>query len=179
MGLLVDGVATGCAVTLTGVFGLAATTKLRTFRQTVASFRRLGIAFPGTVAGLVVLAEIACVLLLWVAPRLGSLASISLLLLFTAAVARWVTHGTAGSCSCFGSRSDATLSRQTVLRNVFLLIAAWGAGLASRRVISVPGFFTVGSAVMAACLVLAIGDLKNRTGGIFTARPMAGPLKPS
>ena len=56
-----------------------------------------------------------------------------LMLFYTVVIARALATGRTAGCNCFGSESNATVSRYTLVRNVTLLLAAAGAHASALR----------------------------------------------
>jgi hypothetical protein len=79
-----------------------------------------------------------------------------------------VRAGTAVSCGCFGSARHAPVSAVELVRNGFLALAALVALGAPRPVApGVAAVITTGTAVVIAMVVLALADLKRRTGRVW------------
>lgn len=130
-------------VALAAVFGVAAAAKGfspdRT-REALSSFGVPGWAAPVLVPALP-LSEVAVgvTLLPFVHPRIGALAALGLLALFTAAIVYNLARGNAIDCRCFGEIRPRPIGPLTLVRNGAMLAAAaviaWcGPGAASVRV---------------------------------------------
>ncbi len=113
-------------VVLVAVFAWAAVVKARDPKGTVTGTQELGI--PGSVGRVVALilapveATIA-IALLW-KPLVGALAAITLLTMFTVALAIAVGQGRSPRCHCFGQRSAEPAGPETIVRNIVLLVLA-------------------------------------------------------
>ena len=55
------------------------------------------------------------------------------MLFYTVVIARALATGRTAGCNCFGSESNAPVSRYTLVRNVALLLAAAGAHASALR----------------------------------------------
>lgn len=118
----------GARLLLGAVFLVAAAGKLRdreAFRRSVAAF-----GFPASLAGaasvLIPIIEIVAAILIIRAPSawLGARASLTLLLVFTAAIAINLARGRTPSCSCFGSAASEPIGPATLVRNLALAACA-------------------------------------------------------
>lgn len=118
----------GARLLLGVVFLIAAVAKLRdraAFRQSVVAF-----GFPAALAGaasvLIPIIEIVVAILIIRAPSagVGALASLLLLLVFTAAIAINLARGRTPSCSCFGTAASEPIGPATVVRNLALAACA-------------------------------------------------------
>jgi hypothetical protein len=149
------------ALGLALVFAWAGVAKLRSPRATARSFAALGV--PAWFARAVPIAELVLAAALVLTPMAGILALI-LLALFTI-VLTGADDGIA--CACFGSAANEPVSWVQLLRNVLLMAVAVVASFGERVV---PGLAAVLTAVGVAALslvVLALADLKRRTGHVL------------
>jgi uncharacterized membrane protein YphA (DoxX/SURF4 family) len=92
------------------------------------ALREFGVP-EGFVPGLAILVPVAelataCALLAGPSLRWGGLAAVSLLVVFTAAIAANIAQGRQPDCKCFGGMHKATTGPRTLVRNVFLVALA-------------------------------------------------------
>jgi peroxiredoxin len=136
---------------LAGVFLVAALAKLGDRAGSRAALTGFGV--PGVLAGplgvLLSLAELAVAAALLLVPEPGALASLALLLAFSAAIVVNLLRGHAPDCHCFGSLHSAPVSWWTVARNLLLALVA--AGL----VWSAPSWVLLGGLAGALAVTLA------------------------
>lgn len=146
-----------CAVVLAAVFVRAGTAKLARLDQTEVSFAGLRLPAAGLLARLVPVVELTLAVLLVAFPPLGGVASLIILVVFTAVLLPAIASGVQVSCSCFGAARADPVSRVDLVRNVLL------AGLAVTAVFtSAPTMPSLGQAG-AALALCAVG------GGIMFA----------
>jgi uncharacterized membrane protein YphA (DoxX/SURF4 family) len=115
------------AIVLAGVFGLSATSKSRDKQRTQAAVDALtGSSMPSMTAPVLIAAEtlVAVALVLPSTRRLGAIASLILLTMFSVLIIRSLRAGRTPSCFCFGSLTSQPLSTLDVLRNVALSVLA-------------------------------------------------------
>ena len=155
------------AVVLTIVFAWAGAAKLGSRPRTVRSFRALGL--PAVLATAVPIVELAIALGLLVRPAVTSLVAIALLVAFTVVLAR--AEGDV-PCACFGTARAEPVSWVELVRNSMLIGVAVVIA-ASRTSPAVPGLASVigaGTGVAILAVVLALADLKRRTGAVLALR---------
>lgn len=118
----------GARLLLAAVFLMAAAGKLRDragFQKSVVAF-----GFPAALAGaasvLIPIIEIVVAILIIRAPSawVGSIASLVLLLVFTAAIAINLARGRTPACSCFGTTASEPIGPATLVRNLALAACA-------------------------------------------------------
>lgn len=170
----------GCQCVLLLVFAVSAVSKVRD-RKSLLAFRKATAALlpraaaraAGPAAVTVVVVEVAVVVALAVpgAVRVGLLASVGLLAVFTVAIAAALRRGTTASCRCFGASATPLGARHLVRNGV--LIALTGLPLLAGEQ---PGgepvalAMAAGVAVVIALLVISFDVIVD----LF-----AGPVSPS
>ena len=134
-----DGLGYACAVLLAAVFVRAGAAKLARPAATGTTFAALGLPAAATVARGVPVVELVVSAALLAVPRVGAVAALVLLAVFSAVLARAVHAGLATPCNCFGSARADPVSSTDLVRNVLLATLALAALAASRpRVPSLP-----------------------------------------
>lgn len=163
-------IGTSSALLLAAVFAVAAFAKSRSPEAVAASFARLRVPAPVLLSRLVPVAEVGLAVLLVWAPRAGSALTLLALAAFSIVLERARSGGVHAGCACFGgSRRDAPLSG-ALLRNGLLSVAAV-CGLAGQRGwVDVPAVVAVGTAAVLGLVVLALWDLRARTGTLWDNR---------
>ncbi len=165
------GIARACGLLLAGVLTWAAIAKLRRPGRAGAGFRALGLPAPEALAVAVPLAELATALLLITAPALGGLAAVALLGVFTVFLAGRVRGGAQVSCGCFGSARAEPLTWAALVRNGLLIaLALPGLALDAPGVPPLEAVLAASVAVAIAAVVVALADLKARTGRLWDNR---------
>ncbi len=93
---------------------------------TADAFGSLGLRAPARLAVAVPLGEVACAIALVVVPVIGGLASVFLLVAFTAVLVGVIRRGVPVGCACFGAVSsvDRPVSWGSVARNGVLIAMA-------------------------------------------------------
>lgn len=121
-----------CSVVLAVVFAIAAFSKVRSrvafesFRQTLPGFG-LSRRWSMVVAPALVVAEVATVAVLFVAPCLGFAIAAGLLLAFSAGIAVALRRRQPTTCRCFGA-SNTVVGPEHLVRNALLVgVAVVGA----------------------------------------------------
>lgn len=145
------GLASTMAVAMAVVFGFAAAIKLKSPKVAATQFAELGIPSPRLMARVVPVFEIAIAFALLVAPPIGGLAAMMLLVAFTAVITAAVRAGTTAACGCFGSMSRQPITRGTAIRN--LLFIAMSAIATATPALVMPGVATVAAASLLLLLV--------------------------
>ncbi len=148
-----DGLGYACALVLAAVFVRAGAAKVVRPAQTATSFVALGVPAAGAAARAVPVVELLVAVALLAAPRAGGIGALSLLLPFTAVLARAVRGGSGVPCNCFGAARADPVSSVDIVRNAMLAALALVALSAGGP--SVPG--PVAAAVAGA--VSALGAL--------------------
>ncbi|MDH3679233.1 MAG: hypothetical protein OEV40_04700 [Acidimicrobiia bacterium] len=118
------------AYLLAVVLVAAAVAKARRPAATATEFAELGLAWPGALARLVPLVELACAAALVATPAWGGVVSFALLAAFTAVLVTVVRSGRVVRCSCFGGVGSQPVSARSLARNAVLLALAALATLA-------------------------------------------------
>lgn len=160
-------IGTASALLLALVFAAAALAKLRAPAMTAYSFARLSVPSPRTSARLVPWAEFALAATLVLTPRVGAAAALLALTAFSIVIERARAGGARTGCACFGgARPDAPLSG-ALLRNAMLGLAAVTGLAGERGWLDVPAVVAVGTAALLGLVVLALWDLRSRTGRLW------------
>jgi hypothetical protein len=120
-----------CAVALAVVLAVAAAAKARDPGATAASFARLGLPRPATLARVVPAFEGGTAVVLLLTPVLGGFVALTLLAFFTTFLVSRLVAGVREPCSCFGSSRRDPLSVANLVGNGFLVLLAVGALAAS------------------------------------------------
>jgi hypothetical protein len=154
---LVEATAVACAFGLAAVFVAAAGFKLLDGATTIAEFDGLGLPRSGLLARLVPAVEVLTAALLLVRPRLGSMASVVLLAVFTAVLARALHQGKSATCGCFGAVGAAPISSATLVRNGVLMVMAVAA--AAQTSLTLPDMAAVITVSMVALIVAVTTQL--------------------
>lgn len=169
-------VAYTAAVFLAGVFAWAGLAKLADRRRTTATFAELGLPVPAVLGTAVPVTELALALGLLLVPAVAAFAALGLLAAFTTFLVRAVRAGSQVGCGCFGSARSDPVSSVEVARNLALACAAVVAGFATGPVL--PGLDAVVLTTTAgalAAVLLALADLRRRTGHVFALDLALGP----
>lgn len=143
------------------VFAWAGVAKLRAPRATARSFEALGVA-PG-LARAVPFVEVGLAIAMVVAP-LTAIAAVVLLGVFTI-ILMGADDGV--RCACFGSGSSEPVSWVQVLRNGFLAAAAVVGSGSTPVVPSLAATLVAAGIGAITLLVLALADLKRKTGHLL------------
>lgn len=154
-------VAYSLAVGLAAMFAWAGSAKLRAPRRTARSFRALGV--PPALARVLPVVELALAIALVVAP-ITAVVAIAALAGFSVVLGR-AEIGV--RCACFGRGSSEPVSWVQLVRNALLALAAAAAATAAPVVPSLAGVLTAAGIAAAGGLVLALADLKHRTGTVL------------
>ena len=160
-----EGVAYTSALVLAGVFAWAGAVKLSDPVATRRSF--VGLGLPPSFAVAVPVVEVLLAAGLVLAPGWAAIAALALLAAFTTVLAGALRDGAEVGCGCFGSSRREPVSSVEMVRNGVLAVAAAVALGAGRPL--VPGLDDVVLVTVAAAiggLVIALCDLRRRTGGI-------------
>ncbi len=91
-----------CAFVLAVVFAQAAVLKALRPADTTAGFAALGVPGAPVMARVVPLVELGVALLLLWAPRVGGVAALVVLGVFSVVLARAIRSGVRAGCNCFG-----------------------------------------------------------------------------
>lgn len=160
---------------LAAVFAWAGSLKIVNPSRTARSFRDLGLPLSGLLARAVPLFELATVVLLLVAPRVGAALALTSLALFTAVVLNALRQGRRSGCGCFGaSNADDELSYVEPIRNGLLAIAAAAVFLTPEVLApTLAAAVAVTSGAVAGALGLGLLRLRQRIGVVW-ATPLPG-----
>ena len=156
------------ALLLAGVFGWAGLAKFRTRDQTARTFRAFGLAAPDTLAVGVPVTELVLAVGLVVVPGWAALGALAVLAGFTTVLVRAMRAGVDVGCGCFGTAKREPVSFVELVRNGLLAVAAVTAAFAPRP--DLPGLdavVLVGTAAAIGALVLALAELRRRTGTVW------------
>lgn len=157
--LMIDlaGFASTMAVAMAAVFGFAAAIKLKSPTVAVTQFTELGVPRPRLMARVVPVFELVIAFALLVAPPVGGLAAMMLLVAFTAVITAAVRHGNTAACGCFGAMSQKPIGRATALRN--LLFIAMSATATATPALVMPSIATVAAASLLLLIVALAAQL--------------------
>lgn len=164
------------ALLLAGVFAWAGLAKGLRPQRTATAFAALGVPVSGLAARLVPATELGLAVLLVARPRLGGLAALALLAAFSA----WLRHaqrsGAVAGCGCFGGGATRPASPRDLVRNALLAALALGvAGLEQPVGPTLPAVVAVSVLATTGAVVLALVDLRLRTGRLWDNRLDTGP----
>lgn len=154
------------ALALAAVFAWAGAAKAVAPQRTKRTFAALGL--PTWLATIVPVVELALGAGLVVAPAVVAWAALAMLVAFTTLLAHVVARGEAVACGCFGSARPEPVSFVDLVRNGLLIAAAAAVGLGATTA-DAPGLaaiITASGLTAVALLVVALADLKRRTGTI-------------
>ncbi len=152
-----------CAFVLAVVFAQAAVLKALRPADTTAGFAALGVPGAPVMARVVPLVELGVALLLLWVPRVGGVAALVVLGVFSVVLARAIRSGVRAGCNCFGQTRGQPVSGIDLLRNA--LLAGWAAAaVLARRPVPLPltAASTVLSAVTAVAGIAVLGWLRAR-----------------
>jgi len=169
-------VAYGAALVLAILFAWAGVAKLADRGRTTRTFAAFGLPAPKILGTAVPVVELVLAAGLVIVPAVAAYAALGMLAAFTTFLVRAVRAGVDVGCGCFGSARDEPVSTVEVLRNALLACAAVVASFSTGPV--VPGLdavVLVSTAVALAAVVLALADLRRRTGHVFGMDLDAGP----
>lgn len=159
------------ALAIAGVLAWAGVAKWSRPRGTAASFAALGLPGASTLARAVPVSELCVAAALVVAPRVGAVAAVALLVAFTAVLVRAVRRGSGAGCACFGSSSARPVSAVELVRNAGLLGLAAAAWWAPRPVVpALEDVVLVSTAVALGAVAVAALDLRHRIGRVWDNR---------
>ena len=152
-----QGIGYAAAIVLACAFALAAVSKLRDLRGTLADFTALGVPSPRLFAQVMPLAELAITALLLIVPAVGGIAALITLAFFTVFLASRLRAGVHAPCACFGAMSVHPLSAVDLVRNVGLALLAAAALMPTRPGgVHVIDAFVVGLAVVLGLAILRL-----------------------
>lgn len=155
------------ALGLAVVFAWAGAAKVVAPARTKRTFAALGL--PGALATVVPVVELGLGAGLVLAPGAVAWAAVVMLVAFTALLARVVARGEAVACGCFGSARPEPVSFVDLVRNGLLIVVAAAVAIGATTP-ATPGLAaTIVVTGLAACgvLVVALADLKRRTGAVL------------
>ena len=155
------------AVGVAAVFAWAGAAKAVAPLRTRRTFAALGL--PPVLATIVPVAELGLAVGLVLSPGATAWPALVLLVAFTALLARVVVRGEAIACGCFGSARPEPVSFVDLLRNA-LLVGVAAAVAIGRTDPATPGLaavVTVTGLAATGALVVALADLKRRTGAVL------------
>ena len=154
------------ALALAAVLAWAGAAKAVAPQRTKRTFAGLGL--PAWLATIVPAVELALAAGLVIAPGVAAWAALAMLVAFTALLARVVARGEAVACGCFGSARPEPVSAVDLVRNALLIVTAAAVALGATTA-EAPGLaavITASGLAGVALLVVALADLKRRTGTI-------------
>ncbi len=161
-------VASTAALGLAIVLAWSGVAKLRGLASTISAFERIGLPKPGLLGRAVPVAELAVAGALLVAPRLGALAAIALLVAFTGVLLTIIRSGRSISCGCFGSTNAEPVGPADIVRNIGLLFAA-AVALGATDLVrpDLPALVVVSLSALVVGLVMAMASLRHQVGSVF------------
>ena len=159
------------ALLLAATFVWAGVVKLARLQRTTSTMTSLGIVAPAAAAVAVPLVELGLATTLVVRPRVGAMAALIVLAVFTAFLVQRRRQGVTVGCGCFGSATTSVAPTIDVLRNASLALCALAAAGAVRPTAPTLAAVMVVSVVAAlAGVVLALADVKVRVGQLVGNR---------
>jgi uncharacterized membrane protein YphA (DoxX/SURF4 family) len=162
------GVAYATALVLAAVFAWAGVAKLRNRATTAVTIAALGLPAPRTLAVAVPGAELVLAIGLVVVPGWSAVAAVALLAGFTTFLVRAMRSGVEIGCGCFGTARREPVSFVEVVRNGLLAAAALVATAApAPAAVGLDDVVLVSTAAAAGAVVLALCDVKRRTGHLI------------
>jgi hypothetical protein len=164
------------ALVLAGVFGWAGVAKFRARETTARTFRAFGLAGSDALAVGVPVVEIALAVGLVIVPGWAALGALAVLAGFTTILLRAMAAGVDVGCGCFGTARREPVSFVEIVRNGLLAGGAVLAAFAPGPVVpGVEAVIVVSTAAVTGAVVLAMCDIRRRTGGIFHLDLSGGP----
>lgn len=168
--------ASAAALFLAAIFSWAGLAKGLRPHRTATAFSALAVPAPNITARLVPAAELGLAMLLVAQPRLGGLAALTLLGVFSAWLWRAQRSGVVAGCACFGGSGTRPASPRDLVRNLMLgLLALLVVGLEQPVGPTLPAMIAVSALGTAGAVGLALVDLRLRTGRLWDNRIEAGP----
>src|SRR5688500_13264747 len=113
-------VGSAAAVLVAAAFAWAGASKLARPEATAQAFRTLNLPAVAPVGRALPVVELGVAATLILAPRVGGLAALVLLTVFTVLLARAIAAGATTGCGCFGAVADEPVSVLDVARNGLL-----------------------------------------------------------
>ncbi|QBI19131.1 hypothetical protein ER308_05980 [Egibacter rhizosphaerae] len=161
---------------LAAVFLWSAAAKGRTLPATVEALRGLRLPAPRLLAPALVAGEALLALLLLATPAIGAAAALLALGGFSAVLALLLRRGITSPCACLGGDARQPLSWRAVARNGLLaLFAAAALAAPEPAVPGIAGLVAVTAAGLVGATLLALAELRARTGHLLSL----GPLPPA
>lgn len=161
------GTATAAAWLLAVVLAWSGAVKLRSFADTAAGFRRIGLPAARPLARIVPWLELVVAATLVAGPRLGGIAAVVLLFAFTVVLTWVLRSGRRVPCGCFGSY-DTPISVADLLRNGGLLVLAAVAASASNPTgPALPDLVLVSTAALGVATIVHLLRLRHQLGNLF------------
>ena len=160
-----QGVAYTSSVLLASVFAWAGAAKLVDPAATRRAFTGLGL--PPSFAVAVPVVELVLAVGLVLVPGWAAVAAVALLAAFTTVLVSALRAGSDVGCGCFGTSRREPVSFVEVVRNVLLGLSAAVAIAANGPVMpELEDVLLVSVLAAGGCLVIALCDLRRRTGSI-------------
>lgn len=158
------------ALLLAALFAWAGIAKALRPAAAKSGFVRLGVPAAAAAARVVPLGELGLAVLLLVRPRAGALAALAALAVFSAVLARAVARGATRGCACFGPGGESARLSTALLRNGLLALAAPAAWAGEPGLATLPALAAMSAATVVGVLMLALWDLRARTGRLWDNR---------
>jgi hypothetical protein len=150
------------------VFGWAGLAKFQARDQTARTFRAFGLAAPEALAVGVPVTELVLAAGLVVVPGWAALGALAVLAGFTTVLVRAMRAGVDVGCGCFGTAKREPVSFVELIRNALLATAAVTAAFARRPDLpTLDDVILVSTAAAVGALVLALAELRRRTGHVL------------
>lgn len=143
------------AILVAAVFTWSAVAKLRDRGAVARDFAAIGIPFAPFTVIAVVVAEFVTAGLLVARARIGGIAALALLAMFSAVLASVIRSGRDISCGCFGANQSEPISAADLVRNGALaVLAALALGGDRAAGIELPAVMVV--SLVALCLLVVV-----------------------
>ena len=161
------------------IFLVAAAAKLHDRSQTAADFKQLGV--PSWLTPLVPLVEAGVAITLILRPRIGGVAALGMLFVFSLILARALRSKPESSisCSCFGAIGTSAVTTSTLIRNggfmVAALVAAFGSGLTQPDLAAVVTISMVGLIAALSVQLIVIYKQLGRVWSVELAGEIPAP----
>ncbi len=170
-------IASVSALVLAAVLATSAIGKLRDRQSVSDDFAAMGLPRPEALTLFVSLLELFVAAALLVAPRLGAMAAVAMLGIFTVFLVRIVRSGVVVRCGCFGARHRNAVSSVEIARNGGLvLLAILALGVTSIVAPTLPSVMFVSSLLAVGMLGLQLLALRRDVGSVLSVQ-LAGELR--
>lgn len=168
---MTNGIGYLAALILAGVFAFSAVAKLRDPSASRRALRAARVPGSAVIALAVPVVELSVAAALLVRPDVGAVAAIVVLAVFTGFIAYLLVKRIDVSCGCFGANATESVSSVDIVRNTFLLFAAFVALQAGAPVAVALEEVVLASTTLAiVVVVLAAMTTRNKLGQLFDNR---------